>query len=130
MIVIYQIDTVATPDQIWELLGRPERWPEWAPHIKHSIGFGPGEVGPGRWGLIFLGGILPISAYIDEVDMGQYWSWQLGPVTIGHRIEELSEGSRIKIEIDGPLLAKAALQLAYQPIVENALANLSSKATR
>lgn len=112
------------------MLGRSDRWPEWAPHIAHSVGFGPGEVGPGRWGLVFLAGVLPISAYVDKVEPGRYWRWRVGPALIGHRLEEIEQGTRIRIEIDGPLPIKAALQLAYQPIVERALKNLSRQAAR
>lgn len=74
--------------------------------------------------MVFIGPA-PIVAYIDEVIPGRYWSWRAGLLRIGHRLEETETGTRIKIEIDGPLPLRALAQIAYRPLVERALVNLS-----
>lgn len=124
----YSLRTDASPDMVWHLLASPEHWPEWAPHIKHSVGFGPGLVAPGRWGLIFVAGLIPVSAYISDVVPGQSWAWQLGPLTVNHRVEPDSQGSIIAFDFQGPLPVKALAQAFYAPVVESSLVRLSELA--
>lgn len=106
----------------------PARWPEWSPHIKHSIGFGPGQVEAGQWGLLFIGGLVPLAAHIDQVEANHSWRFWLGSASLNHRVEPYEEGSLIAFDIEGPLPVKAAMQLFYQPLIERAMVNLSREA--
>lgn len=125
----YSLHSDASPDRVWHLLASPEHWPEWAPHIRHSVGFGPGPVAPGRWGLLFVGGVLPVGAFISEVSPGESWAFQLGALTVNHRVEREGDGSLIAVDFSGPLPVKALLQAFYAPLLSEALLNLSRLAS-
>ena len=127
--LVYSLDSSASPERVWHFLAFPERWPVWAPHLPHSVGFGPGQVAPGRWGLLFVGGLLPLGAQVTEVVPSESWAWQLGPVRVDHRVIPVASGSRISVSFEGPLLAKAALQAFYAPLLERALLALSEAAS-
>lgn len=110
-------------------MGRPDRWHEWAHHLR-SLGFGPGEVGPGRLGIILMRGVLPALAVTGDVVPGYSWSWRVGLIRVDHLVEEEDGGSLITIALDAPLPVLAALQALYGPTVETALERLSRLAAR
>lgn len=106
---------------IWARYRDPERWAEWAPHIRRVTALGP--LRPGLEGEVT--GILGVRARFEvtEVDTERLrWTWVVrsGPVRL--RIEhEVAEG-RAGLVVSGP----AAAVLAYAPIARVALGRLVS----
>lgn len=78
---------------------------------------------------MFIGGVLPVGAYVSEVSPGESWAFELGSLTVNHRVEPSEEGSLIAVDFDGPLPVKALVQALYAPILEGALLNLSRLAS-
>ncbi|MGK2937371.1 MAG: SRPBCC family protein [Solirubrobacteraceae bacterium] len=55
----YEAASPAPAEQAWPLLARPNRWHEWAPHVRGASGVGDDEVQPGRRGAAMLMGVRP-----------------------------------------------------------------------
>ena len=87
-----QARSEASAAEAWELLARPDRWHEWAPHVRGAWGLGEPEVEEGRRGYARLMGVLPVPARITEVTAGSSWTWKVGPATMAHRVEPRGEG--------------------------------------
>ena len=120
----------ASPAEAWELLARPDRWHEWAPHVRGAWGLGEPEVQEGRSGYARLMGVLPVPARITEVREGSSWTWQVGPALMAHRVEPRDEGCLVVVEIEAPSALEAPLRAFYRPLVELLLARLAEKAAR
>ena len=118
----------ASPAEAWELLARPDRWHEWAPHVRGAWGLGEPEVQEGRRGYARLMGVLPVPARVTEVREGSSWTWQVGPALMAHRVEPRGEGCLVAVEIEAPAPIEAALRAFYGPLVERLLARLAGKA--
>ena len=118
----------ASPSEAWELLARPDRWHEWAPHVRGAWGLGEPEVQEGRRGYARLMGVLPVPARVTEVREGSSWTWQVGPALMAHRVEECPDGCLVAVDIEAPAPLEAALRALYGPLVEQLLARLAEKA--
>jgi hypothetical protein len=111
----------------WELYARPERWHEWAPHLRGAWGLaGPGgEVAPGRRGAVRLLGALPVPATITAKDPGRSWTWRVGGVvTMEHQVAP----GRVALELRAPMPLERALGAAYGPVIGLLLQRLSRSA--
>ncbi|WP_445147763.1 SRPBCC family protein [Baekduia sp. Peel2402] len=113
----------------WDLLARPERWHEWAPHLRGAWGLSEdatGEVRPGARGAVRLLGAVPVPVVITAKDATRRsWSWRVaGVVDMDHRVEP----GRVVIEIRAPRALEAALGVTYGPLVELLLKRLSRSA--
>lgn len=116
----YEAHTDAGPDTVWTLLACPSRWNEWAPHVQGAWGLGWPQVREGAIGAARLWGVAPVPARVVRVDPGESWAWQVGLVTIDHRVEALpdDEGAVIAITMDAPGPLEAVLRRTYGPIAE------------
>ncbi len=123
-----QARSEASAAEAWELLARPDRWHEWAPHVRGAWGLGEPEVEEGRRGYARLMGVLPVPARITEVTAGSSWTWQVGPALMAHRVEPRGEGCLVVVEIEAPAPLEAPLRAFYRPLVELLLARLAEKA--
>ena len=118
----------ASPEQAWELLARPERWHEWAPHVRGSWGLGDPLVEEGRRGYARLLGVVPVPATVTEVRDGSSWTWRVGPALMVHRVEPVADGCLVAVDIDAPTPLEAALRAFYGPLVERLLSRLAARA--
>lgn len=118
----------AAPEQAWALLARPERWHEWAPHVRGAWGLGDPVVEEGRAGYARLFGVLPVPARVTEVVDGRSWTWRVGPTVMVHRVEPDPAGCRVAVDIEAPGPLEAALRAFYGPLVERLLARLAARA--
>jgi hypothetical protein len=123
-----QASSQASPSEAWALLARPDRWHEWAPHVRGARGLGEPEVLEGRRGYAMLLGVLPVPARITEVSEGSSWTWQVGPAVMAHRVEPRDEGCLVVVEIQAPAPLEAPLRVFYRPLVELLLARLAERA--
>ena len=118
----------ADPAQAWELLARPGRWHEWAPHVRGAWGLGDPEVEEGRRGYARLLGVVPVPARITSVSPGRSWAWAVGPAQMDHRVEEQPGGCLVAVDISAPRPLEAPLRAFYAPLVERLLARLAERA--
>ena len=114
------------PRAAWDLIARPARWPEWAPHVQGAWGLGDPEVELGRTGAARLFGLIPVPARIVGKTPGRDWTWQVGPVRMRHWAEPGTIG--VTISAPGPL--EPVLAAAYGPVVRWALRRLADRAAR
>lgn len=112
----------------WDLLVRPDRWHEWAPHLRGAWGLAgaDGEVEVGRSGAVKLLGAVPVPVAITTKDTERRaWSWRVaGVVDMDHRVEP----NRVVIEIRAPRGVEGALAATYGPLVKLLLRRLSRSA--
>lgn len=120
----------ASPVEVWELLARPNRWHDWAPHVFGAWGLGSPEVQEGRRGFVRLLGAAPVPARILEVERERSWSWRVaGLVVMDHRVEPLpAGGSRIAIDLSGPGPLTPVLAGVYGPLVGWLIERLADRA--
>lgn len=130
----FEAGSDASREQLWELLARPERWREWAPHVRGASGLGSPEVTEGKRGRVSLLGLELVPATVLRVDPGRSWSWRVGPLELRHAAEAPSPGSGSAsiavVELRGHGLAGRALALAYAPGVWTLTRNLARVAGR
>ena len=119
----------AGPQEAWALLARPERWHEWAPHVRGAWGLGEPEVQEGRSGYARLFGVVPVPARITEVTAGRSWTWKVGPALMAHRVEPRPGGCLVAVDIEAPAPLEAPLRAFYAPLVERLLDRLAARAT-
>jgi Polyketide cyclase / dehydrase and lipid transport len=114
----------ADPAAAWALLARPDRWHEWAPHLRGAWGLaGPdGEVARGRTGAARLLGALPVPATITAKEPGRSWTWRVGAVvTMEHRVED----RHVVVEISAPPPLETVLAATYGPLVQRLVERLA-----
>ena len=123
----YEARTDATPQTVWTLMACPTRWSEWAPHVRGAWGLGWRQVREGALGAAKLWGVAPVPAKVTRVDPGESWAWQVGLVTIDHRVEALpdDEGAVIAITMDAPGPLEGLLERTYGPIDERLIRRLA-----
>jgi hypothetical protein len=127
---VHRIDAAlaeGTEDEAWSLLARPERWHEWAPHLRGAWGLAgvEGEVAVGARGAVRLLGAIPVPVAITAKTLRREWTWRVGGVVdMDHRVEP----GRVAIEIRAPRGVEAALGAAYGPLVALLLRRLSRSA--
>lgn len=122
--------TAGSEAAAWELLARPDRWHEWAPHLRGAWALSDaatGEVEAGRRGAVKLLGAVPVPVAITAKDATRRsWSWRVGGVVdMDHRVEP----GRVVIEIRAaPRALEAAVGASYGPLVALLLRRLSRSA--
>ena len=105
--------------EIWARYRDPQRWADWAPHIREVRADGP--LRPGLEGEVI--GILGVSARFEVLDVDEQagrWTWVVrsGPISI--RIEHEVADGLAGLVLTGPAAAVAA----YAPVARAALAKL------
>jgi Polyketide cyclase / dehydrase and lipid transport len=124
----FSVNSSAAPETVWPLLARPDRWSEWAPHVRGAWGLGAPEVRDGAIGAARLLGALPVPARIVGKRAGRSWAWRVGPVEMVHRVEPLSPGCEVAIDLIAPAPLERALAVAYGPVIAATLRRLADVA--
>ncbi len=113
-----EIECEASPDRLWSLVARPDRWHEWSPHVRGAEGLGSPEVEAGAKGKVVLRGGVRVPAEITEVVPGESWSWRVGGIVVDHVVAPSGTGgSSLAMPVEstgGPWGLAAAL---YAPFV-------------
>jgi len=119
----YETQVAAPADLIWSFVARPASWHRWAPHVRGAWGLGDPEVREGARGAARLVGVVPVPARILSVEDGRAWTWQAGPVRLGHVVEPLDDrgGCRLRFTLVGP----GPVVTAYGPLVHALMLNLA-----
>jgi hypothetical protein len=126
----YTARTAARPEVAWSLLAQPDRWPDWAPHLRGAWGLGEPEVRAGARGAARLLGVLPIPARVSDKHPGRAWTWRVGPVEIAHGVEPRGGGAEVIVELSAPAPLESLLRITYGPLVTLLVANLARVAER
>jgi hypothetical protein len=113
----------AGPADVWEAYADPQRWSEWAPHIRRVEAIG--RLRPGLTGQLFSVVRVPVSFEVIDVDARRRrWSWKaaVGPVRLrfDHGVDPRGAGSATWLTMHGPL----GLLLLYAPVARLALHRL------
>jgi Polyketide cyclase / dehydrase and lipid transport len=124
----FSVTSSALPETAWRLLARPDRWPEWAPHVRGAWGLGSPEVRDGALGAARLFGAVPVPARIVGKRPGRSWTWRVGPVEMVHRVEATPAGCEVAIDLIAPAPLERALAAAYGPIIAATLRRLADVA--
>ena len=124
----FSVHSSAPPETAWRLLARPERWPEWAPHVRGAWGLGEPEVRDGALGAARLLGVVPVPARIVGKRAGRSWTWRVGPVEMVHRVEPLPEGCEVAIDVIAPPPLERVFAAAYGPVITATLRRLAETA--
>lgn len=125
------VECDAPAELVWALLARPERWPQWSPHVAGGEGLGTPEVVEGSAGHVMLRGGIRIPARIVAVAPGESWSWQVAGMTVGHRVVPLPNGrSRIEISTEGRSAPWSLAARLYAPVVGLIAHNVARVAER
>ena len=112
----------ASPEAVWDLLARPARWAEWAPHVRGAWGLAgaDGVVREGAHGAARLGGVVPVPVRIFTVVPGRSWTWRVvGIVDMDHVVEPAANGagSTVTVTVAAPQPLQATLDATYGPLV-------------
>ena len=126
----YAATTRASPAEAWSLMARPERWHEWAPHLRGAWGLGAPEVQAGARGAARLLGFVPVPATVVAKDPARAWTWRVGPVTLVHRVEPRGDQAGVVVELSAPAPLEALLRVSYGPVVTILVDNLARVAER
>ncbi len=126
----YEARSRAPVEEAWSLLARPERWHEWAPHIRGARGLGSPEVRAGARGAVRVLGVVPVPAKVVAKRDGRSWRWRVGPLEIVHRVEpgrkaHLEDGSRVAIDMLASPPLEAVLAVTYGPAIALLVRNLA-----
>ena len=125
-VLTYSATSSAAPGRAWDLIARPERWHEWAPHIRGAWGLGSPEVVTGRLGAVRLFGVLPVPARIVGKRPGREWAWRVGPAVLVHRVSpRRAGGCVVAVDITAPGPVEAALGATYGPLVRQLVRRLA-----
>jgi hypothetical protein len=125
----FEARTAASPAAVWDLLAKPARWHEWAPHIRGGSDLGDPDVQAGARGTVSLMGA-PVPVRIVAVIRGRMWSWRVGPVEIGHHVEPMDDGTLIAFELDAPTGLALPLRVGYGPFTALMARNLARVAAQ
>jgi hypothetical protein len=119
-VISYEAASAAAPAAAWDLMARPARWHEWAPHIRGAWGLGSPEVQVGRRGLVRVLGAPLVPARITRKRAGTVWAWKVGPVELIHRVEAADAGGGcvVATDLDAPAPLEATLRVTYGPLVQ------------
>ena len=122
----WSAQSAGDPSRAWELLSRPSRWHEWAPHLRGAWGLGE-VVRTGDAGAVRLLGAVPVPVRITAVDAPRSWSWRVGAlVDMDHHALASEGGVTVRVDLRAPAPLEAGLALAYGPVVEYVLRRLVS----
>lgn len=120
----YRARSACAPETAWALIARPDRWHEWAPHIRGADGLGSPEVHAGARGAVSLLGLVPVPVTITERG-ARSWCWRVGAVEFEHRVEPCGEECDVVITIEAPRPVEGALSVTYGPLVKLLVRNLA-----
>ena len=130
MSLTYSAFSHATPAQAWALISEPERWSEWAPHLRGAWGLGRPEIESGRSGAARLLGLLPVPVTITDKRPSRSWTWRVGPVTMHHIVRAAPGGCEVSVEMHAPAPLEAGVWASYGPVVALLVRNLARVAER
>ena len=118
-------DSAGSPSEAWDLISRPGRWHEWAPHVRGAWGLGD-VVRAGDTGAVRLLGAIPVPVQITAVDAPRSWSWRVGAlVEMDHRVIARPGGLAAELDLRAPAPLEAGLALAYGPLIALSLRRLA-----
>jgi hypothetical protein len=123
----YRAYSTAAAKDLWPLLARPDRWPEWAPHVRGAWGLGEPEVQARASGAARLFGFVPVPARIVRKSPGRSWGWRIGPVEMDHRLVPTRRGTTVEVTVKAPRPLELALGAAYGPVMKLALRRLAAR---
>jgi hypothetical protein len=123
----YRVHSEAAPTDLWPLLARPDRWPEWAPHVRGAWNLGDFEVEEGAQGAARLLGVVPVPATIVRKRPGRSWAWRVGPVDMDHRLVPQRRGTTVEVTVNAPAAVELALRASYGPLMMLALRRLAAR---
>jgi hypothetical protein len=112
-------------ERAWDLLVRPERWPEWGPSVR-AVECAAERIESGTTGKVRAPGGLwipfEITACRTPTDAGAgRWTWRVAKIpATGHRVEPQGGGCRVVFEI--PLVAAG-----YAPVCSRALDRIETQ---
>jgi len=129
-VIAYRAASSGPAAEAWSLIARPARWHEWAPHVRGAWGLGEPEVELGARGAARLLGALPVPARVSAKQPGRSWTWEVGPVSMVHRVTPRAGGCEVAVEISAPAPLERAVGLAYGPLVGALVRRLARKAQR
>lgn len=95
MTILVHRDMAVAGDVAWDLLVRPDRWPEWGPSITAAESADT-RIGPGSTGRVrtAIGAWLPFS--VTEFEDGRSWAWRVSGVpATTHHVEPTADGCRV-----------------------------------
>ncbi len=118
-----RVNGPASAPAVWEAYADPQRWTEWAPHIRRVEAIG--RLRPGLRGQVHAVVPPPVTFEVTEVDAtSRRWSWRavLGPLRMSfdHGVDARPSGSGTWLTIHGPL----PLVVLYAPLARLALHRL------
>ncbi|MBA2241235.1 MAG: SRPBCC family protein [Solirubrobacterales bacterium] len=128
--VRFEAPCEAPREELWSLLARPDRWREWAPHVRGASGLGSPEVTEGKRGRASLIGFEIVPATVLGVVPGRSWTWRVGPLELTHAVEPAPSGCLSVIEVHSRGLAGRLAAAAYAPAVWALNRNLARVAAR
>ena len=121
----YSARSDAAPERAWDLVARPDRWSQWAPHVRGAWGLGGDEVREGAMGAARLFGVLPVPARI-VARSERAWTWRVGLVEMTHRVDpRIDGGSTVSIDLRAPGPLEAPIAAAYGPVIAYTLERLA-----
>ncbi|MFA9272912.1 MAG: SRPBCC family protein [Baekduiaceae bacterium] len=127
----YEAESPAPAEQVWPLLARPNRWHEWAPHVRGASGLGDDEVQPGRKGAAKLMGVVPVPVEVTSKTDGRSWTWKVGPISMVHRVRPRADGtSVVGVDLHAPAPLEPALAATYGPVVDLLVHHLARTAPK
>jgi len=128
MTLRYEAASAGDAGDAWNLLARPSRWSEWAPHVRGAWGLGAPEVEAGARGAARLFGFVPVPARVTAVEPGRSWSWRVGLVDLHHQVMPRAGGCVVAVEMRAARPVEAFLRAGYGPLVKRLVTNLSRAA--
>lgn len=124
--LVYAATSAGSPQLAWRLIAEPDRWHEWAPHIRGARGLGRPEVEAGRSGFVRLLSGVRVPARITGKQPGQWWDWRVGLVDMRHGVEASEGGCRVRVELRATPVVELALRATYGPLTCLMVRNLAS----
>src|ERR1700710_1874423 len=96
----------ASAPTVWEAYADPQRWSEWAPHIRRVDAIG--RLRPGLEGRVIYPVLPRVSFSVTAVDAkSRRWSWGavFGPfrMSFDHGVDSQASGSGTWLTMHGPL---------------------------
>ena len=124
-VLTYHADSSADPRSAWRLMAEPDHWSRWAPHVRGARGLGSPEVSTGSRGQALLVGGVPVPARVIAKQEQRFWTWEVGPLRLRHRVAARPGGCRVAVDIEAPFPLEALVRVTYGPVVAVLMANLA-----
>ena len=84
----------------------------------------------GARGFARLLGVVPVPARITAKEPGRSWTWNVGPVTLAHRVEPREGGCVVAVDIESPPALEPLMRAGYGPVVGVLVRRLAAVAER